>query len=228
MSARVLAAPEKRHRAGYYGDRDYERALAEFEIARHGLPNDPGIFLAIASIERRQGKWKEAIVNFEKAASLSPSDPIIIENLGLTYAAVRDFPAAAKAFDRAVAVVPSSFEANSLRARVEADWKGDLGPMKKLLANLPADYESFGAVTLARFNVNFFERNFEEALAVLWRSPLENLHGETSTPLPKSFLAGQVYRLMPDSEKARTSYQHALDIHNGLLRKARMTRRGTP
>src|SRR5438876_4337634 len=31
----------------YYGDRDYERALAEFEIARRRLPNDAHAYLAI-------------------------------------------------------------------------------------------------------------------------------------------------------------------------------------
>lgn len=196
----------------YYGERDYARARAEFEIARAGLPNDPAVFLAMGSIERRQGKWHEAIVDLEKAASLSPGDPDMIENLGLTYQAVRDYPAAAKTFDRAVALIPKSFEANSLRAQVDIDWKGDLGRMKKLLANLPANYESFGSVTLARFNVAFFERNFAEALSILQRSPLENLHGETSTPLPKSFLAGQIYRLIPDAEKARASYAQALPV----------------
>lgn len=196
----------------YYGERDYARAMAEFEIARSGLPNDPAVFLAIGSIERRQGKWDDAIVDLEKAMELSPSDPDIIENLGLTYQAVRDYPAASKTFDRAVALIPKSFEANSLRAQVDIEWKGDLGPMKKLLANLPPDYESFGTVTLALFNVAFFERNFAEALSILQRSPLDNLHGETSTPLPKSFLAAQVYRLVPEPNKARMSYEQALPV----------------
>ena len=199
-------APESHLAAGYvayYGNRDYERALREFEIARRDLPNDSSVFLAIASIERRQGKWKQSIADYEKAVSLSPSDPIIIENLGLTFQAVRDFPAAAKAFDRAVALVPNSFEAKSLRANVETEWKGDLRMMKNLLASLPPDFDSFGMVALARFNVCFFERKFDDALNVLWRSPLENLHGQTSTPLPKSFLAAQVYRLIPNSEKAQ-------------------------
>ena len=216
-------APESHLAAGYvayYGDRDYEQALGEFGIARGGLPNDPSVFIAIASIERRQGKWKQSIADYEKAASLSPGDPIIIENLALTYQAVRDFPAAAKAFDRAVALVPNSFEAKSLRATVEMEWKGDLGMMKKLLASLPSDFESFGMVALARFNVCFFERKFDEALNVLWRSPLENLHGQTSTPLPKSFLAAQVYRLIPDREKARAEYEHALSIAQRALEES--------
>ena len=216
-------APESHLAAGYvayYGDRDYPRALGEFEIARGGLPNDPSVFLAIASIERRQGKWKQSIADYEKAASLSPGDPIIIENLALTYQAVRDFPAAAKAFDRAVALVPNSFEAKSLRSTVEMEWKGDLSMMKSLLASLPSDFESFGTVALARFNVCFFERKFDEALNVLWRSPLENLHGQTSTPLPKSFLAAQVYRLIPDAEKSHAEYEHALTIAQRALEES--------
>jgi len=216
-------APESHLAVGYvayYGDREYERALREFEIARRDLPNDSSVFLAIASIERRQGKWKQSIADYEKAASLSPSDPIIIENLGLTYQAVRDFPAAAKAFDRAVALVPNSFEAKSLRANVEIEWKGDLSMMKNLVASLPPDFESFGMVALARFNVCFFERKFDEALNVLWRSPLENLHGQTSTPLPKSFLAAQVYRLLPDPEKAHGEYEHALSIAQRALEES--------
>ena len=215
--------PESHLAAGYvayYGDRDYERALSEFEIARAGLPNDPSVFMAIASIERRQGKWSQSIANFEKAASLSPGDPIIIENLALTYEAVRDFPAAAKTFDRAVALVPNSFEAKSLRARVEMEWKGDLTMMKNLVSSLPPDFESFGMVALERFNVCFFERKFDEALNVLWRSPLENLHGQTSTPLPKSFLAAQVYRLIPDLDKARAEYEHALTIAQRALEES--------
>ena len=92
--------------------------------------------------------------------------------------------------------------------------------MKNLVANLPPDFESFGMVALARFNVCFFERKFDEALNVLWRSPLENLHGQTSTPLPKSFLAAQVYRLIPDPEKAHGEYEHALSIAQRALEES--------
>src|SRR4029077_10717709 len=44
----------------YYGDRDYERALAEFEVAKQGLPNDAQAYFAIGAIQRRQGKWTES------------------------------------------------------------------------------------------------------------------------------------------------------------------------
>ena len=58
----------------YYCERDYQRALDEFAIARKSLPNSADVYLAIGAIQRRQGKWAESTANMEKAASLSPKD----------------------------------------------------------------------------------------------------------------------------------------------------------
>src|SRR5437762_8235149 len=65
----------------YYGDRDYERALSEFEIARSGLPNESQTYLAIGSIQRRQGKWAESTANLEKSAALDPKNINVLVNL---------------------------------------------------------------------------------------------------------------------------------------------------
>ena len=66
-----------------------------------------------------------------------------------------------------MALAPHSLVAKSLRARVETQWKADLTLLRPLLASLSLAFESFGMVALARFNLPFFERNFDEALAVL-------------------------------------------------------------
>ena len=155
------AAPESHLAAGYvayYGDRDYARALGEFEIARTGLPNDPGVFLAIASIERRQGKWKESIADYEKAASLSPSDPICYREPCVNLPSRPRLSRRRKGFRSCRCSRPNSFEANRFVPNVEMEWKGDLSMMKNLLASLPPDFESFGTVALARLIVCFFER----------------------------------------------------------------------
>src|SRR5207253_2787223 len=43
----------------YYCERNYEKALDEFAIAKRSLPNSPDVYMAIASIERRQGNWRK-------------------------------------------------------------------------------------------------------------------------------------------------------------------------
>src|SRR5207237_1260351 len=72
-------------------DRHHDSALGEFAVARGGLPNDPGIFRAMAAIQRRQGKWQESSASYAKAVSLDPKDPILLENMGMNYLATRDY-----------------------------------------------------------------------------------------------------------------------------------------
>src|SRR2546427_3819879 len=93
----------------YYGDRDYERARAEFEIAKRDLPNEAEAYMAIGAIQRRQGKWTESTANLEKAAALDPKNQSILFNLAYSYMALRNFEAAEKTVDRAIAIAPQSF-----------------------------------------------------------------------------------------------------------------------
>ena len=54
------------------GLRDYDRARAELELARRTLPNDAAVYIEIALTDRRQGRWTEALRNFERAVELDP------------------------------------------------------------------------------------------------------------------------------------------------------------
>src|SRR3954471_4633894 len=54
----------------YYGYRDYELARTEVAIALQATPNDAEVWDCAGAIDRRQGRWDEAIVNFEKAIEL--------------------------------------------------------------------------------------------------------------------------------------------------------------
>ncbi len=187
----------------YYGKRDYERALDEFAIAQRGLPNDADIPRAIGAIERRQGKWEQSTKSYRRAVSLNPRDAVLIRNLALNFVATRDYPTALKLFDRAVALAPHDFEMNSLRAWVDVYWKGDFTHFDELLATAAGGADVSPVAALARFNVQFFQRRFEEALAALAKTPFENMRGATSAPLPKSFLAKCTGRWGMPSRRAR-------------------------
>src|SRR5438874_6913823 len=125
----------------YYVDRDYDSALGEFAVARGGLPNDPGIFRAMAAIQRRQGKWQESSASYAKAVSLDPKDPILLENMGMNYLSVRDYSTAAHIFDRAVTAAPETFTIRELRTRVDFYSKADLRRLQTLLATQPKNID---------------------------------------------------------------------------------------
>src|SRR6266513_2464841 len=137
----------------YYGDRDYERALAEFEIAKRGLPNEAQAYMAIGAIQRRQGRWAESTANLERAAALDPKNVGILCNLGYSYMAQRNFEAADKIFDRAIAAEPQSLQAAGMKAAVAIRWKGDVSVAEKELATVPPGSDREGLVTLGRAGV---------------------------------------------------------------------------
>ena len=56
----------------YFGLRDYAGALAELEIARRGLPNDPRLFEFTGFILRRRGQQEEGLQNLQRAVELDP------------------------------------------------------------------------------------------------------------------------------------------------------------
>jgi TolB-like protein/Flp pilus assembly protein TadD len=204
----------------YYGDRDYERALAEFEIARRGLPNDAQAYLAIGSIQRRQGKWAESTANLEKAATLDPKNTNILSNLAYSYMAQRNFETADKVADRVIAAAPQSLQAAALKGLVAAEWKGDLSVFEKQFSLVSPETNPGGLMTWARVWVLTLQRKFPEALQVLQKFRGETLATNTTAPCPKTFLEGFIYMLQGDEAKARTALEHARVVSEQLLREA--------
>src|SRR5438093_5423973 len=193
----------------YYGDRDYERALAEFEIAKRGLPNESEAYFAIGAIQRRQGKWAESNANLEKAATLDPKNTDVLINLCFSYMAQRDFETASKILDRVIAASPQSFQTNILKGFLAAQWKGDLSAAEKVFSSIPPETDSDGLMTMGRAWLLMIQRKLPEALQVVQQFRGETLFNTTTAPCPKALLEGEIYRLQGDETKARTAFEHA-------------------
>jgi len=204
----------------YYGDRDYQRALAEFEIAKRGLPNEAQAYMAIGAIQRRQGKWIESTGNLEKAAALDPKNVGILCNLGYSYMAQRNFEAADKIFDRAIAAEPQSLQAAGMKAAVAVQSTGDLSAVEKQFSSVPPGADPGGLITWIRVGILTLERKFPEALQVAQQFPGETLATATTAPCPKALLEGTLYLYQGDKEKARIAYGHARAVAEKLVREA--------
>jgi TolB-like protein/Flp pilus assembly protein TadD len=204
----------------YYGDRNYDRALKEMEIAKRGLPNEAQAYMAIGAIQRRQGKWTESTANLEKAATLDPKNVTILDNLALNYIALRDFDAADKTLDRALAAAPQAFAPVGFKAYVAVLSKGDLILAKKQLSSIATDSDPNGMVAFAQWWLLMLQGNFPEALAVTQKFPGEILMIETTAPVPKALLKGIIYSLQDDKPKAQIELAQARIISDNLLREA--------
>jgi serine/threonine-protein kinase len=203
----------------YYCDRNYEKALDEFATAKRSLPNSPDVYMAIASIERRQGKWAESTANFEKAASLSPKDAFILVNLGDNYRANKNFEAADTIFDRAIEAAPSSLSARAEKGKLALDLKGDFSEIERQLAEMAGWDDPEKLVTLYRARILILQRKFTEAFAILNQLPQEVIHDGTA-PVPKASLEGMLYLFQGDKAKAQAAFRRARPFAEQSLRES--------
>ncbi len=91
----------------YWGYSDYDRARAELVIASHTLPNNSRIAKIAGLIDRRQGRWSDAVCALERCAELDPRNPVALDNLITTNLRMRSYGQATQAIDRRAALRPN-------------------------------------------------------------------------------------------------------------------------
>jgi TolB-like protein/Flp pilus assembly protein TadD len=217
----------------YYGERDYEGALREFDIAQRGLPNDAQVYLVIGAIQRRQGKWKESTANLEKAVSLNPNDTWPLQNLFFNYQMQRDFVAANRVVDRALALDPKSFSLWSLKAKLAVLERGDFSVAEKGLAAFQQEMNKAGGkppgdrspeaaaeLALAKGNVFLFQHKYSEALEAFGQFPNEAAAGKPHGLVEARLFEGIAHEKLGQTAEAQSAFRQARELAEAAVREA--------
>jgi TolB-like protein/class 3 adenylate cyclase/Tfp pilus assembly protein PilF len=190
----------------YQGSRDYVRAREELAIARRALPNNAEVYSLTGWLDRRQGRWEDAIKNEEKAAELDPRNSKFLNSLAILYDILRRYDDEEAVFDRAIAANPSSTAYfQMMRAQIELE-KGNIKAARSRLDSLPAGYDPDGAATWTRINLALYERDPAAAAKILAASKVEELVGGTGSLLPRSWFEALIARAQGDEQKTREAF----------------------
>ena len=111
--------------------RDYNGALAELEVARRSLPNDPRIFELTGYILRRRGQQEEGARNLERSVELDPRNFYTLQQLAISYQYLRRYPEEAAVLDRALTIVPNDVATKTARAALTLTGKPRRGRCTK-------------------------------------------------------------------------------------------------
>jgi serine/threonine protein kinase/tetratricopeptide (TPR) repeat protein len=190
---------------------DYDGALAELEIAIQTLPNDPRVFELEGYIQRRQGRWEEAIRNLERAADLDPHNVFTLEQLALSYQLLRRYAKTESSLDRILSIEPNNLEIKAARAFVQLDWKAETRPLHQLIDEVRAT-NSGATQSIANYWLfcALAERNAagaKDALIASGENPI-TLANE-NVVFSRSFVEGLIARLTNDDAKARSAFTAA-------------------
>jgi tetratricopeptide (TPR) repeat protein len=185
---------------------EYDRAREELAIARRTLPNNARTFELTGYIHRREGRWAESARDLEHALELDPSNVFILQQLALTYDALRAYPAEAGILERIIALTPDDFDARISRAQLEVFWRADTKPLHALIdAHLKEDPAAANKLAQTRLLLGLFERDLiamEEALAALG----DNTSGPNALQFSRAYHEGLLARMKGDETAAHAAF----------------------
>jgi TolB-like protein/Flp pilus assembly protein TadD len=213
----------------YYGRRQYENALTEFNRTLELQPNNALARFYRAAIYRRRGEWERSLVDYQRAQELDPRDAQIPANVGGTYWALRLWKDAEHAELRALAIDPHNALAAASLLITRLSATGDVESARRALDGFPEAIESLTVLGRSgtaspgdvlfivgfRFYLDVCQRRFTDALQALEKEVVNDDRGRLQQLVGRvalRVLAGQ-------TEAAKSRAKEALPLLEARLRE---------
>jgi tetratricopeptide (TPR) repeat protein len=212
----------------YFGHRQYENALTEFNRTLELQPNNALARQLCGYVYRRRGDWERSLADSQRAHEIDPRDALNPTNIGTTYMLLRQWKDAERAELRALAIDPHNALAALFLLNIRLNATGDVGSARRAVDGFP---EAIKSLTLIRFRgvnangdvaliigwplyLDVLERRFTDAFQALEKEVVN----DDRAHLPQ--LAGRVALcvLAGQTEAAKSAGKEALPLFEARLR----------
>src|SRR5881409_1584033 len=210
----------------YWGHRQYESALAEFNRTLELQPNNALARQYCAAVYRRRGEWERSLADSQRAQELDPRDTGIPDNMAATYLLLRLWKDAERWESRSLAIDPHNMQAAAALLITRLNATGDVDSARRALDGFPEDTrtltrEWFAAGgDVAGFSgigvyLDVIERRFTDAFQALEKKVVSNDLGHLQ------HLAARVALrvLAGEHEAAKSAGEEALPLLEAKLRE---------
>ena len=198
----------------YYVRQDFPRAAEEFAEVVRQSPNDARAFFFLGSVERRQGRWEDALGHLRRAMELDPERNRYLSIYLEVLHALRRYPEEEAGIDRRLAAHPQQLEWHFNKAYIFMSSKADTRAARAELALLPPDYDPGGSVTQAKVECDEMDRDYPAATRDLAACPLTEISG-----LPRGINEGDIARFRGDARAAAAAYAAARAVLATVVRE---------
>jgi TolB-like protein/Flp pilus assembly protein TadD len=203
--------PESHQSLGWYyyhGLRDYERALEEFFQVMELQPNNALARASVAWVQRRQGKWDEAIAGLQTVVQLDPLDVWYKYELGVTYLYCRRYHEAVAQFDKVIDLQPNHRQAYIVKSWALLNQTGEPRQAREILDAGRTCNGRWPELTWFEVYYDFCDRSYDNALSLMI-APGDVLHPENPDSSDYYSLKGFAYILMEKRQIAGIYFDSA-------------------
>ena len=202
----------------YHGHLEYDRALEQFAIARKSQPNNSDILGGFGLVQRRQGKFEQALANLKRASELDPLNHFSAWEVGTTFMYLRKYPEAERYYDQAISLAPDLSFAYYCRAWLYLCSEGSTEKARAVLAEALKNVESTENPSIVKLLVviDLFDGNYQEALdrLSLESQDIDNQEyiDDREYFIPNALLYARIYGYMNKKKLEQANYESARSI----------------
>jgi len=196
----------------YHGHLDYDRALEQFDIALKSQPNNGDLLLFTGFVQRRQGKFEQALTHIKKAAELDPLSPEVAFELADTFMLMRKYPEAEYYYKR-TALSPDLPWPYANAGWLYLLWQGDTKKARAAIEQVSwkSGYQEHPYDLLKSVLLDVLEKKYQQALENLSSIKLEAFDTQFCF-IPKELLFAQISGLMRNLQSEQAYYESARSI----------------
>lgn len=191
--------------------KDYDRALEEFTILREKQPSDATFSFCIAKIELRQGKWEDAVADFQRAIRLNPRSSTFCNEYGVALFYLRRYDKAEALYNRAIELKPDMRFAHHNKSLLYLFRNGDIKAARQVLQDALQKNDRWSELTDLEALLDIMVGDYDRALTLL-----NDIRDISEIPAYDSAyyynFKGDVYRYMNQAELMKSSYDSARTI----------------
>jgi eukaryotic-like serine/threonine-protein kinase len=142
--------------------KDKDRALEQFAIVRKSQPNNAEAIAMMGYLQEGQGKFEQALTNFNKDMELNPRNFPLLTHVGHIFQRLRKYSEAERCHNHAISLAPGFTRAYIDKAWLYLRWQGSTEKARAVVEAGIKSTERPLVSLLATLDV--FDRNYPEAL----------------------------------------------------------------
>ena len=158
----------------YWGYRQYDEALGEFQHALELQPNDSRALIYSAAVHRRQGQWERCLSEYQRAGQLDPREAVVPASIATTYLQLRKWKEADRAARHALTLDTREFGGMITLLNSCLNGTGDIKEARRIMSTFPTENRITSRVWGAdvvdiigqRAYLSIIERDFPTALKI--------------------------------------------------------------
>jgi serine/threonine-protein kinase len=203
----------------YHGHLDYDRALQEFAIIRKNQPNNFEMLRYMGFVQRRQGKFEEALAHIKKASELNPLSAKLIHQVAITLELLRYYPEAEPYYERAISLRPDWPGSYVGKAKLYLRSEGKTKEARTILEEALQKTNSIEKIEIedCLVDIDVYEGYYQEALDRLSLKS-EDIDSQFCF-IPKSLRCAQIAGYMNKTELAKKYYDEARSVLESKIKE---------